>query len=745
MASLSYRRRVMLLAACSAFILQGNPAHAGAIGDTIKALAANTMVHERVSLRDLGLTQPVVLGSSDARREIYLPVPANVALSKPSLVIDGHYLRADGGRTTYALSLDGNVVAAQSPTDPQGKANINIGVDGSPRPSGFVRLGLAWSSSTGRYLCDDERAIGNVLQISPDSHLDYSYDASEVKDLTAAWSALPRKVVLLVAADSLESGSYDAAWRLGVALTRAGKTVDVITLPRKGSEIDTSGLEVPPALANIPAFAALARGGKVTLTSEAEVGALLLLDAPQLQAQVAVAGPALAAELKGALDAVSAQLSEADPAAVEALQALTARKDTLLQPVEANSVEVRTLAGRPVITVSPDAAAAATGLFDGLWRRTAVAQRLIVNTVGEPDAATHSVPLFSLDSAAGNLDVVARGDWTTTFDLGTGLPEGKVPSSMSIDVAAAPGATATSPVASVFLNDHLLGAKRLNADGKPENISVDVPSYVLLPRNTVRVQFQRQAASDNCREVPQAYPTAVLPESRIELKDAPAARNFTGMVARLAGDAVVMVPAAWRSHASTTLPTLIQVANAAGISPSRAELAFHGANTTVTPQKPFLALDVPVAGAADTIKVSGDHVSIADRKGKTFYDVSGLDHVAVLQAVTDGKQPGISYQTVGKDPRFEEPIKLPQGNIAVVGNTGVLATLDKNGAPVYLNADGSPRKSAEPFGWRSLLEPSFWDENFSWVVTAFLAAALLLLVLLAQRAKKRRNRNGDHA
>jgi hypothetical protein len=745
MVSFSHRRCAVLFAACASLILQGGPAHASAIGDTIKSLANNTMIDERVSLRDLGLTQPVVLGSGDARREIYLPVPANIALSKPNLVVKGHYLRADGGRTTYALSLDGDVVAAQSPTDPQGDANIHIGVDGSPRPSGFVRLGLAWSSSTGRFLCDDERAIGNVLQISPDSYLDYGYDASEVKDITAAWSALPRKVTLLVAGGSLDTASYDAAWRLGVALSRAGKTVDVITFPNKGSEIDVSGLQVPPALADIPAFAALARGGKITLSNEAEIGALLLLDAPQLRAEVAVADPALARELKAALDAVSAQLSEADPAAEEAFRTLTARKDTLLQSVEAHSVEVRTLAGRPVIAVSPDAAAAAAGLFDGLWRRTAVASHMVLNTVGEPDAAARSVPLFSLDSAAGNLDVVARGDWTTTFDLGTSLPEGKVPSSMSLEVAAAPGATATSPVASVFLNDHLLGAKRLTADGKPENISVDVPSYVLLPRNTVRVQFQRQAASDNCREVPQAYPTAVLPESRIELTDAPAARNFTGMVARLAGEAVVLVPDEWRTRAAGTLPTLIHVADAAGISPSRAELAFNNTNVTVSPQKPFLALDVPVSGVADTIKVSGDHVSIADRKGKPFYDVSGLDHVAVLQTVTGGKEPGISYQTVGEGPRFEEPLKLPQGDIAVVGGAGVLATLDKNGAPVYLNADGSQRRSEETFGWRSLLEPSFWEQNFSWVITVVLAAALLLLILLARRAKKRRSGGGTHA
>lgn len=711
----------------------GGVAHAGEIGDVVKSLAGSSIVRERITLRDLGLTQPVTLNSSAAARDIYLPVPANVPLVDPSLVVDGHYIRADGGRTTYTMALDGNVVAARSPTDAQGKADVSVGVDGAPRPSGFVRLGLAWASATGRDdRCDDDRMIGNVLQVSPDSYFEYGYDPSSVTDIASAWSALPRKVTLLVAGEALDNASYDAAWRLGVALERAGKDVQIVALPKVGSEIETSGLQIPSALANVPAFAALAKGGKVALTNEAEIGALLLLGAPQVRADVAVSDPALAAGLKTAFDAVGAELEQADPAASAALDALSTRKDTLLTPAESKTVDVRTLAGRPVISVSPDAAAAASGLFDGLWRKTALVRGMVLNTVGKPDNGANSVALGSLNQSAGNLEVVARGDWTTTFDLGS-IGQDKVPSSMTINVSAAPGASETSPVASVFINDYLLGAKRLTADGKAERITVDVPAYALLPRNTVRVQFQRQPAGGNC-EVPQAFPAAVLPDSRIWLKAAPAAQEFSGMVAKLAGDSEVIVPQAWRNSATQSLPTLIHVADAAGISPSNAVLSVGENNTAITPKKPFLAFDVPVAGAADMVKVSGEHVSIADKKGKIFYDVSGLDHVAVLQAVTGGAEPGISYRTVGEGPHLDKAFQLGAGDVAVVGESGVLASVDSSGASAALNG----ASNNEPFTLSKLLDRAFWDRHLSWIATAGVGLAFLLLLLLAGRARKRR-------
>nr|WP_272213309.1 hypothetical protein [Marinicella sp. W31]MDC2879256.1 hypothetical protein [Marinicella sp. W31] len=108
-----------------------------------------------------------------------------------------------------------------------------------------------------------------------------------------AFSALTQDVTLLVSSDQLDQASYDAAWRLGLALERAGKSVTVIALPGPGDTVDASAVDVPEALQTIPAFAGLSTGGSVTLSNAAEAGAFMLLGAPQARADVAVVSSSL--------------------------------------------------------------------------------------------------------------------------------------------------------------------------------------------------------------------------------------------------------------------------------------------------------------------------------------------------------------------------------------------------------------------------------------------------------------------
>ncbi|MFC4624443.1 hypothetical protein ACFO1V_04270 [Daeguia caeni] len=602
-------------------------------------------------------------------------------------------------------------------------------------------MGLNWASVLSEKLCQDERQIGNALMISPETYLEYGYDPSSIRNIATVWSALPQKVTLLVASDKLDKASFDAAWRIGVALERAGKMVDVITLPSADSTVDVSGIDVPEALRQIPAFAAIAKGGKVTLKNEAEAGALLLLNAPALRAHIAVADASLSSRVQAALNAVRSELVETDPEAASIIDALAERSNALAKAPDSKMVEARSIAGRPVIAIAPDAAAEAAGLFSELWRRTAVARKLILNEVSKPEENSDIVPLASLNQAANSLDVVARGDWTTTFDLGTSIEQGKIPDYLEVVVSAAPGATRTRPVASVFINDYLLGAKQLKADGRPETISVAVPTYALQPRNTVRVEFQRQPSSDECRETPQAYPVAVLPSSHMRLKPAGAAEDFPTLVPHLAGSSSVMIPAEWQNNAIKNLPTVISIANAAGIMPSDAELVVVENSATVTPTKPFLAFDVAIKSAKETVKVEGDHVSISDKKGKVFYDVKGQNEIAVVQVVNDNNQPGLVYNNVGAGPAFEDLLYLANGDVAVLGDKGVLASVNSAGVPLYLNANDTQGGDEKGFSLRKLTDPSYWMHNFSWLLTLGLFGLFLILLVLAQIVRKRK---GNH-
>src|SRR4051794_7097391 len=58
---------------------------------------AGVWVPRTVTFKDLGFTDPVVLGYPDTIKEIYLPVPPGINLNGASLQLDASYVRADGG------------------------------------------------------------------------------------------------------------------------------------------------------------------------------------------------------------------------------------------------------------------------------------------------------------------------------------------------------------------------------------------------------------------------------------------------------------------------------------------------------------------------------------------------------------------------------------------------------------------------------------------------------------------------
>ncbi|MBC5765141.1 cellulose biosynthesis cyclic di-GMP-binding regulatory protein BcsB [Ramlibacter albus] len=181
-----------------------------------------------MSFQDLGFTGPVVLGYPDTIREIYLPVPPGINLSNATLNLDASYVRADGGRTTMIVAVDGVPVSARAFVADKGDASLVIPLDNKPRPSGFVRLNIDWRTAVAREnTCADARTPGNLLRIEPTSKFTFNYAGNELLDLTTAWSALPPNPVIGISSNKLAAAAYDSAWRVGVALERAGKRPQV--------------------------------------------------------------------------------------------------------------------------------------------------------------------------------------------------------------------------------------------------------------------------------------------------------------------------------------------------------------------------------------------------------------------------------------------------------------------------------------------------------------------------------------
>jgi len=699
----------------------------------INRITTDSRQERVIELRELGIDRPIILNATDARRELYLPVPANVALTDATLNFDASYLNGEAGRNTLLLSLDGYPVRAMGLNEEQGNASATLGVDKAARESGSVRLGIAWSSVISKVLCEDQRAIGNVLRIDPHTRLTYRYDASQLQDVGAAWNALPGKPGLLVAPGTLSSGSYDAAWRLGVALERIGKQVRILPFPALQDSVDLSDLRIPAELRQIPAFASLDGKGPHTLSDQAEIGALLMLgQAPAVQADLAISDPALLKAINDSLDALQAQVQGLDPSAASAFGQWRERHvNQALAKSADGDVSLAMLGNRALLKIKPESSVKAIGLFSSAWNKLARNRQL---TIGEETAMPLSedgqVALTRLGGKPGTVDVLAKTDWSASFPLGSVAYDGRVPVTAIIDVAAAPGASGTPPVATLFLNDYLIGAMQLSANGQKERIEARIPRYALAAQNTLRVSFQRQPVSNQCLETPQAFPISVLPTSHVVLDKTTPDSDFSGMAARFAAETQVMVPKTYLDRPASTLPNVIHIASAAGVSPLRANLAVSAdTSVAVTPDKAFLAFELPIKDGTESVKVDNNGRLLINHKEQTLLDLKTLNHLASLQVIEAGSQHGMIYRTLGgQAPVFERPVLLERGNATLLADSGSLVTFDSK------DPTGSQMiEDEESTGIDAWRKPSLL-----WLIPG--GIVLFLLLLLAGR-RARRNRS----
>jgi hypothetical protein len=579
--------------------------------------------------------------------------------------------------------------------------------------------------------CEDERAIGNVLRIDPHSRLSYSFDASQLQDVGAAWNALPGKPGILVAPGALSSASYDAAWRLGVALERIGKQARIVSFPSVKDSIELGDLNIPAELKQIPAFASLDGKGLHTLDDPAQIGALLVLgQTPALNADLAINDPQLLKAVTESLDALQAQIQRLDASAGSAFTQWRDRHVNGALASGTDNVRLAMLGAHPLLLINQDAAGKAIGLFSAAWNKLARTRQL---TVGEeanmPLSEDGRVALSRLGGKPGSVDVLAKTDWSASFPLGAVAYDGRVPVSAAVDVSAAPGASGTPPIASLFLNDYLIGAKQLDADGQKERIEARIPRYALGSQNILRVSFQRQPVSDLCRETPQAFPVAVLPSSHITLDKAPLDSDFSGMAARFAAGAQVVVPQSYLDRPAASLPQVIRIASASGVSPLRADFKVSSdAKAALSPDKSFLAFEVPVKDSTESVQVNGEGHLLINQKEQTLLDLKTLNHLAALQVVDSGSQHGMIYRTLGgQAPNFARPVLLERGNVTVLGDNGPLTTFDAKDPTGSQMIDDE-----EPKGFDAWRKPSAL-----WLIPAAVIAFLLLL-LAGHRARRNR-------
>jgi hypothetical protein len=701
---------------------------AGGIADALDHLSGHRTISRSVALSDLGVREPLVLSAPDARHELYLPVPAGLPIDDATLQIDGNFLHADGGRETMLVSLDGAPVSARSFTQPQGDAQASIGVDGAPRANGFVRVGLQWSSVIDDRLCTDQTAIGNVLRIAPSSRLSYRFDPSAIVDVRTAWSALPVAPVVAMAGQRVGEAAFDTAWRVQALMERDGRQPVTRAWPAVGQTVEIDAADVPPALRVIPAFAALAAGGRVKLADSATVGAVLALGSRHAFApDVIVADDALRRQTNDALDALRAQIASIAPADANAFDAWRTRAfAAIANSLAPGEIRLAHLPGQAAIVVGDPLAAQALGRA---WRPIGVADRYVVHRLD--DTLAHDADRIALSALGGEprtLDVLGRAMWDASFDLSAVASGGMLPDEVVLDLAAAPTPQHDGDIASVYFNGVLIGSKLLRDDGKPDTITAHVPRYALAPTNTLRVVFQRRP-DGGCEARSQGYPVAVLPTSHLRLARATAVDDFIGMQARFATGATLMVPAAYLGDATQTLPRLARLTNLAGLAPAHATLSVVAGDAVAAPSGPFLAVDVALHEAHALAQLSADRLTLVDGSQRVYADVSGLTNLAVIDLAQANGATGIAYRTLGPAaPAIPATLRLVRGDVALVSSNGVARLFDSR-HPGEVVTDRAPDDA--------------FSRRLPWLIAAGIVALLVALVVVAGIERRRHRAKGD--
>ncbi|WP_432723392.1 cellulose biosynthesis cyclic di-GMP-binding regulatory protein BcsB [Jeongeupia wiesaeckerbachi] len=705
---------LILIALAGALLLPSAGAASPAAEQFSRWGSAPTVVR-RIALSDLGIDAPVIL-SADSQRDLYLPVPASVAIRNVALQFNANYLRGNGGRSLMLLSIDGDPVVSNRITDDRGDVTQQLSISGDARKSGFLQLGVSWSSVLSDIECADQRAPGNVLRVAPSSALSYSFDPRDIHDLATAWTALPLAPVLLVSQRNLQAPAFDAAWRVGLALEQGGKRVMIRALPAVGDVLDLSAVAVPEGLQGIPAFAALAaRSPTHRLANDAELAALLALgQAGPLAADVVIRDEALIRRVNAAFDALGQQVQRAAPDASAAYTAWR-QQGTAFVAGKADNVRLAMLGGNAVIAIDQNAGAQAVGLFASQWRGIALGKALNVRVASGPAQDESTVLLNRFGAMAGTLDVLGRSDRSVAFDLVTAVSGNRLPVELGFNVTAAPNAAGEAPVASIFLNDFLIGSANLKPDGRPQWVRAEIPRHVLAARNEVKISFLRQPTQLRCHDQPTSYPVSILPGSYLRLAEVKPSADFVGVAAGFGAKQDVAVPASWLGDAPAQLHRLIRIAGAAGISAAQARLQVVPTGQTPRIDAPFLALDVPVGQALTSVE-NGRLVINGGKNKQAVLDLATLDRLAVVEVAKSGEYLGIAYRSIGKQaPLPARPFRLTRGDIAVLGDEGAILQIDSR-APTELDAI-----KAEPTAlWQGLSTP--WK---------FAAGAVLLLVLAA--------------
>lgn len=662
-----------------------------------------------LALSDLGISEPVSLGNRNHEQHFFLPVPQGIALKNARLEIHGTYLHPFPERAALSILVNGVAVFTQSLSDREGgfslklaylnneystnrnnpdsglskEIDLSLPLKNLKSQEGFLDLGVVFSTQVDVTGCMDERGRGSELSISPKAtRISYTFDGDSVRDVRTLLTTLPHRPAILLPSRQLTQVQYEAALRLSQAMSGNGLQPEFVTIPQPGDMVSTKDMISTSELDRIPSLrkllAAARNHADFKIAQADDVGAWLILRmlSPNGLAQ-AVIDPD---QVRKVLAAALRQIPPPDAHHLQKLFGQQLQLDHADQwlnkaTLDKASVRVSLLAGQPVLAIDgPDMLKGAT-LIATMWHKIANGQELALGAIAPLADKGNSSPHVHLPQNLPIRHVSANAEWQIPVRIGE-LPEGQWPESFELSMMAAPSSDGLSPTASILLNDNLLTATALRTDGKITRISAKIPLYSLRANNILKVEISRRVESGHCSGSSQDTPVQLLPSSYLELGNVQDTTHFYMLESFLAHKSEIAIPFRYLENAEQTLPTVSAILRGLSVGALGFNLSVH-AKTSFTPARPFIAFELKPSPSTELASTASGRLIIRNGHDQTVFNSAGLGELAVLQLAHSDKQPGVFVASVtGKLPRFNGPLELSFGNLAVADAQGVKLAVD---------------------------------------------------------------------
>jgi hypothetical protein len=178
-----------------------------------------------VALDQLGNADGVMLEGDRGVRELFFPMPAGVPVARAALALDVQFGELVIASSTLQFRVNGTVRAAIRRGEGGQRQRVEIPLTARDLELDYARLGIDYALLVNPDVCFSRQLAGAYARIAPGSGLSVVSSDPLPRTVRAAWSLLPREVVVAARPRGLSPAEFQALFSVATLLHREGHAV----------------------------------------------------------------------------------------------------------------------------------------------------------------------------------------------------------------------------------------------------------------------------------------------------------------------------------------------------------------------------------------------------------------------------------------------------------------------------------------------------------------------------------------